>query len=485
MKSRTVLLQWIGHSDLRAMAATLPSGKQRQLLDRIGGDASQASDLGPTKTLLTTQDFDEVRLLSNYPQEWNQWYLKWLDVKSAVVIPVELPKPTDYGAIYRIADAELSKLRQRATWSDTQLCLHLSPGTPAMAAVWVLLGKTRYPARFLETFAGKSWVTDIPFDLTIDVLPELLRDPDSHLQHLAAEGPQDVAGFEDIAGESRVIRDAVGRAKRAALRGVSILLLGESGTGKEMFAHAIHKASPRRDRPFVAINCAALSKTLLESELFGHVKGAFTGADRDRKGAFELADGGTLFLDEVGECDLETQAKLLRVLQSPSGTGSGSRTIRRVGDHREIPVDVRVIAATNRDLHQAISAGTFREDLFYRLSVFSITLPPLRERRSDIPHITDRLLTQINRQFEQEEPGYTHKSLSASATAFVKQQPWPGNVRQLYNVLSQAAVLADGATLGRGDLASALGQLPADGGPYKRGGQVFKFHFWLHKCVAM
>ncbi len=181
----------------------------------------------------------------------------------------------------------------------------------------------------------------------------------------------------------------MGRAKRAALRGVSILLLGESGTGKEMFAHAIHKASPRRDHPFVAINCAALSKTLLESELFGHVKGAFTGADRDRKGAFESADGGTLFLDEVGECDLETQAKLLRVLQSPSGTGTGSRTIRRVGDHREIPVDVRVIAATNRDLYKAISAGTFREDLFYRLSVFSITLPPLRERRSDIPHITD------------------------------------------------------------------------------------------------
>ena len=169
-------------------------------------------------------------------------------MKSAVVIPVELPKPTDYVAIYRIADAELSKLRQRATRSDTQLCLHLSPGTPAMAAVWVLLGKTRYPAKFLETFAGKSWVTDIPFDLTIDVLPELLRDPDSHLQHLAAEGPQDVAGFEDIAGESRVIRDAVGRAKRAALRGVSILLLGESGTGREMFAHAIHKASPRDRR---------------------------------------------------------------------------------------------------------------------------------------------------------------------------------------------------------------------------------------------
>ncbi len=462
MKTRTVLLQWIGHSDLRAMAATLPDVKRRQLLDRIGGDASAMGDNGPTKTLLTTQEFDEIRLLSNYPKEWNKWYLAWLGMKSATIIPVELLKPTDYVAIYRIADAELSQLRQRATWSDTELCLHLSPGTPAMAAVWLLLGKTRYPAKFLETFAGKSWVTEVPFDLTIDVLPDLLRDPDSHLQHLAAEGPQDVAGFENIVGESRVIRDAVGRAKRAALRGVSILLLGESGTGKEMFAHAIHKASPRRDRPFVAINCAALSKNLLESELFGHVKGAFTGADRDRQGAFELANGGTLFLDEIGECDSETQTKLLRVLQPTTGAGSSSRTIRRVGDHREIPVDVRVIAATNRDLHPAITSGTFRDDLFYRLSRFSILLPPLRERRSDIPLIADRLLSRINREFEQEEPGYIHKNLSASATAFVKQQSWPGNVRQLYNVLTQAAVLADGATLGRGDIASALGQLPAD-----------------------
>ena len=133
------------------------------------------------------------------------------------------------------------------------------------------------------------------------------------------------------------------------------MLLGESGTGKEMFAQPIHQASPRRDRPFLAINCTALSQTLLESELFGHVKGAFTGADRDRPGAFELAHGGTLFLDEVGECDLETQAKLLRVLQPTTGAGSSSRTLRRVGDHRETPIDVRVIAATNRDLHQAIA----------------------------------------------------------------------------------------------------------------------------------
>ncbi len=156
MKSRTVLLQWIGHSDLRAMAATLPDAKRRPLLNRIGGDASLAGDKGPTKTLLTTPEFDEVRLLSNSPQAWNQWSLKWLDAKSATVIPVELLKPTDDVAIDRIADAELSQLRQRATGSHTELCWHLSPGTPAMAAVWLLLGKTRYPAKRFDLAARRE-----------------------------------------------------------------------------------------------------------------------------------------------------------------------------------------------------------------------------------------------------------------------------------------------------------------------------------------
>ena len=322
------------------------------------------------------------------------------------------------------------------------------------------LGKTRYPAIFYETFGGKSWITEVPFDLTIDVIPDLLREPDAHLQHLAAQSPSEIEGFEDIVGDSRAIRDAVGRAKRAAMRGVSVLLLGESGTGKEMFAQAIHKASPRRDKPFLPINCAALSKTLLESELFGHAKGAFTGADKDRPGAFEIASGGTLFLDEIGECDLETQAKLLRVLQPVSGEGSCVRMVRRLGDDRERKIDVRVIAATNRDLHRAIRDGLFREDLFYRLATISISLPPLRDRRSDIAKIAERLLDQVNRQFSAEEPNYQHKKLSASAIAFVKRHDWPGNVRQLFNALVQAAVLAEGDTLGRGDLAAALGEMP-------------------------
>jgi transcriptional regulator with GAF, ATPase, and Fis domain len=190
------------------------------------------------------------------------------------------------------------------------------------------------------------------------------------------------------------------------------------------------------------------------------VKGAFTGAERERKGAFELADGGTLFLDEIGECDLEVQAKLLRVLQPLTGEAASIRTIRRLGDDRDRKSDVRVVAATNRDLHGAICEQQFREDLYYRLSAITITLPPLRRRKSDLPGLAAHLLKQINDSFAKDEPGYVHKSLSASANAFVKRHDWPGNVRQLSNVLVQAAVLADGSVLERADLEAALGEMP-------------------------
>jgi len=455
-----ILVQWIGHSDLRAMARDLPAKERQAVLGRIGGEPAKPDDHGPTKTLLLNESFHEIKLLSNYPPEFNQWFRTWTE-QPVEVIPVELASPTDYAAIYRCADQVLSQIKQRRHSASRQLCLHLSPGTPAMAAVWLLLGKTRYPATYFETFAGRSKEVEIPFDLTVDVIPEFLRSADQHWQHLAAHRPSELEGFEQIVGDSRWLREAVGRAKRVALRNVSTLLLGESGTGKELFARAIHQASPRRDQPFVAINCAALSATLLESELFGHKKGAFTGADHNFAGAFEQADGGTLFLDEVGECHLETQAKLLRALQPIDGAAASTRTIRRLGDDKESRVNVRIIAATNRDLLESMAQGRFREDLFYRLATVSIRLPPLRDRRTDIPLIAERLLTDINRQFASEEPGYEPKNLSASAKAFVKQQAWPGDVRQLYNVLVQAAVLADQHALSREDLSAALGELPS------------------------
>lgn len=244
------------------------------------------------------------------------------------------------------------------------------------------------------------------------------------------------------------------------MRHISVLLLGESGTGKEVFAHAIHNASSRRDKKMKAINCAALSKSLLESELFGHCKGAFTGADGERKGAFEIADKSTLFLDEIGECDLETQAKLLRVLQPLPGEGSGVRNVCRLGEDIDRKVDVRIIAATNKDLYEAMKKGEFREDLFYRLAMVSIHLPPLRDRKSDIPKIAEHLLGQLNLQFEADQLGYEHKSLSASAIAFVKSHAWRGNVRQLYNTLTQAAVLTDGKIIGRKELLASIAEMP-------------------------
>jgi DNA-binding NtrC family response regulator len=465
MPKRRVLVQWIGHNDLRALARSLPTAKAKKISDRIRVDPSTENDKGPTKTLLTRQHFDEVRLLSNYDNEWNRLFKSWLSTP-VTLVEVELSNPTDYAAIFQIADRELSRIKNSKEWAETELCVHLSPGTPAMSAVWLLLGKTRYPATFYETSReGKCWVTDVPFDL-IDVIPEVLRNPDAHLQHLASESPSEVEGFEDIVGNSRAIREAVGRAKRAAMRSVSVLLFGESGTGKELFAHAIHRASPRRDKPFVPINCAALSKSLLESELFGHAKGTFTGAERERKGAFEAANGGTIFLDEVGECDREIQAKLLRVLQPITGEGAAARKFSRLGEDKERTVDVRIIAATNRDLHTAIKKGDFRDDLYYRLAGVTITLPPLRDRKADIPRIAEHLMGLLNRQFAAEEHGYRHKSLSASATAFVKQHSWRGNVRQLYNCLVQAAVLTDGEKVGRQELSAALGEMQelSDGG---------------------
>lgn len=466
MNKRRGLVAWIGHSDLKAMALSLGNAAGAQILSELGGAKPAAGEAGPIKVLVDKEPFDEIRLFSNYRPAWNKLYRNWL-AKKATIVAVELERPTDYAAIFRIADNELRKLTTELADHPFELCMHLSPGTPAMTAVWLLLGKTRYPATFYETHQGKAWKTEIPFDLTLDVLPELLRRADTQFAHLAAHAPSQVEGFGDIIGESQAIRVAVGRARRAALHGVSILLLGESGTGKEMFAQAIHKASPRRDGPFIPVNCAALSRELLESELFGHRKGSFTGAERNHAGAFEQADCGTLFLDEVGECDPALQAKLLRVLQPPAGAGLCQRVFRRVGDDEERTSDVRIIAATNRDLLAEVRGRQFREDLYHRLAVITINLPPLRDRRSDVPKIAERLLAQINVQFASAEPGYGHKKLSDAAIRFVKRHPWPGNVRQLYNVLLQAAVMTDGDTLDQADLEAALGEMPA--GPLAEG----------------
>ena len=235
------------------------------------------------------------------------------------------------------------------------------------------------------------------------------------------------------------MQQAINVAARAAESRATILIRGESGTGKELLARAIHYASPRARRPLVAVNVAALPETLLESELFGHERGAFTGADRERRGRFELADGGTLFLDEIGDLPRSLQVKLLRVLQE--------QTVERVGASRVITVDVRIIAATNRDLEALVRAGEFREDLFYRLNVVSIDLPPLRDRREDVPLLVDHFL----RRFAGERtPPLT--GVSREALDLLLKYPYPGNVRELENLIHRAVVLARGLLVTTADL---------------------------------
>ncbi len=247
----------------------------------------------------------------------------------------------------------------------------------------------------------------------------------------------------DMVGESARIRDVYQFISKVAAADSTVLICGESGTGKELVARAIHRNSKRANRPFVAINCAALTETLLESELFGHEKGAFTGAVAQKKGKIEVADGGTLFLDEIGELALPLQAKILRVLQE--------REFERVGGVRPIKVDIRLIAATNRNLNDAIKSGTFRQDLFYRLNVVSVALPALRERREDIPLLATYFVQKYSRLVNRPIAG-----ISPEAHALLKNYDWPGNVRELENALERAVVLGSSEHVRPEDLPEAL-----------------------------
>ncbi len=241
-------------------------------------------------------------------------------------------------------------------------------------------------------------------------------------------GSEPKYSFEDVVAESPLMIQSVEQARRVSAIPVTVLIRGESGTGKELFAHAIHNASPRRNKPFVRVNCAALPKSLLESELFGYVEGAFTGARKGgRKGLFQEADGGTLFLDEIGVMDLSVQASLLRVLQE--------REIMRIGDSKPTPVDVRVIAATNVPLEQMVSSGNFREDLYYRLNVIPIFIPPLRQHPEDLPGLCKHLLRKLNQSY-----GRSVTGIDDAAMGIFKSYKWPGNVRELENVLGRAII---------------------------------------------
>jgi len=434
-----VLIAWIGHTDLRSAEGA--------------GDPGA----GPIAQALTDRAFEAVRLLSDHPVETTTRYVEWLKSQGARridVSQVSLSGPTHFGDIYERAVAATEQVRKEYG-PDVSLTFHLSPGTPAMAAVWIILAKTRFPAELIESSREHGVRTaSVPFDISADFIPDLLRRPDEALERLSASLPPEAPEFSSIVHRSQVMRRVITRARLVAPRAVPVLIEGESGTGKELLARAIHRASSRREGPFIAVNCGAIPSELVESELFGHEKGAFTGADRTHLGYFEAASRGTLFLDEVGELPPKAQVKLLRVLQE--------NEIVRVGTTKPIAIDVRVIAATNRSLTSEIREGRFREDLFYRLAVAVLQLPPLRDRQGDMNLLIDCLMDQINEE-SATEPGYRKKILSAGARNLLLLHPWPGNVRELSNTLRRAAIWSSGQSISAEDMREAL--LPVTGNP--------------------
>lgn len=432
MNRSTVLLAWVGTTDLRA-----PNDE-----DSVG--------LGPVAQAVKKRPFDEVVLLSNSPKARIDACVSWLATRAscrAHVEQCELSSPTEFGGIYAAAVGVVQKVPRRHGL-DAKLTLHVSRGTPAMAAIWILLAKTRFPAELIESSRQHGLRTvSVPLDITADLLPDLLRRADEGLQRLSQGLPPEAPEFSDILHRGRAMKRAVLLARRVALRAVPVLIEGETGTGKGLLARAFHRSSARRDRPFVAVNCGAIPAELVETELFGHVKGALSGATSSRKGHFVEADGGTLFLDDVGELPKPAQVKLLRVLQ-------GSEVLP-VGSSRPRGVDVRVIAATNRPLLSQVTEGRFREDLFHRLATAILQLPPLRERREDLPLLIDYFLNQINRG-GRGQPGFVEKKLSAGARSLLLGHPWPGNVRELQNTLLRAAIRTPESILKVDDIREAL-----------------------------
>lgn len=425
------LISWVGETDHRAAEGQIARG------------------IGPIAAALQSEHFDAVHLLTNYPHERSSQYCAWLrDLTSHANISlhdIALSSPIDHAAIYREVTAQLAQVQQR--YGPVHRTFHLSPGTPAMATIWVLLAKSRFPARLIQTHTdGKVLEANVDFDLASDFLPEYLQRSDARINRvvdLPYSVPKEFAG---IIHESKVMQSQISRAQRIAVHNLPVLILGETGTGKELFAEAIHKASGRKGR-FIAINCGAVSSELINSELFGHKAGAFTGANKDRKGHFREAEGGTLFLDEIGDLPLDAQVGLLRALQQ--------KQIVPLGQSTAESIDVRIIAATHRDLQAKLVEGTFREDLFHRLAVGILRLPPLREREGDVQLLATYFMELINRDSAL-APEWQEKFISPSAKEFLHRYPWPGNIRELYHTLTRAAVWGRTAELSVDDIEDNL-----------------------------
>lgn len=429
------------------------SSTQRALICWVGGNdlkAVSGNGVGPILSTLRAESFDRVELLCSYPPEHVEPYLAWL--REHVDLQVEayhefLRSPVHFGDIYQSA----SKHLERLSASRVALSILLSPGTPAMQAVWILLGKTRYPATFYQSSLEQGvQQVEVPFEIAAEYVPAASGITSDKLLQLAGLNVPGNAAFDSIITQSERMSILKAQANVLAQKQVSVLIYGETGTGKELFARAIHNAGPRSGAPFIAVNCGAIVPELIDSTLFGHRKGAFTGAVESRDGVFQQAHGGTLFLDEFGELQPDVQVRLLRVLQAG--------TFVQVGGSQEQKVDVRLITATHRNLMQEVARGRFREDLFYRIAVGVIHLPPLREREGDLLLLADMLLASLAEQ----DLSMVDKKISPEAKKIILSHPWRGNVRELQSVLLRAALWSQGNEIGRTDIDQALFHLPTE-----------------------
>lgn len=432
MSKKSWFISWVGKAD-------------HDCAEGVRGD-----DLGPVASAIKAHaPFYKICLLTNYEFDRTEAYCAWLEKTTGCVetdlFGVELSSPTNYAEIYEQVSRELKALRLPN--DDIELTFHLSPGTPAMTAIWIILAKTRFPAKLIQTSKENGLESvDFIFDLANEYLPEFLQRSSERIERLSSTIPM-APEFSKLIHRSPVMREQIQLAQKIAAHEVPVMILGETGTGKELFAEAIHAASRRTGKPFIAVNCGAMPKDLANSELFGHKKGAFTGADSARPGHFREAEGGTLFLDEIGDLPLDSQVRLLRALQQ--------REITPLGESKPIMVNVRIIAATHRDLAKDVAEGRFREDLFHRLAVGILNLPPLRERDGDLDLLIDHLLDQINRDAT-EKPEAQHKKLSQAARNLLVSHGWPGNIRELYHTLLRSAIWSSCATIEEADIQRSL-----------------------------
>jgi len=402
-------------------------------------------------SILLVDDDAALRELITLRLEANGFRVESVDSGEAALGHLALARP----------DAVLTDM-QMAGMDGMALFNTIHARDPALPVI-VLTAHGTIPDAVAATQQGLFGYLTKPYDAAtlIDLLKRATR--------LTGSGPEvsDDSWRSEIVTASPAMDALLAEARLAAQSEASLLIQGESGTGKELLARAIHRASPRRDKPFVAINCGAIPAELLESELFGHLKGAFTGAGRDHPGLFLSAEGGTVFLDEIGDMPVQLQVKLLRVLQEGE--------VRPVGATETRKVDVRILSATHRNLEEAVASGEFREDLYYRLNVVSLTLPPLRERREDIPLLAQHFLSALTEKYQRRIRGFAPDALDMLAAA-----DWPGNIRQLHNVLEQCVALGTTSTIPATLVARALRDKPAEIQPLAEARSAFERDYLIN-----